>query len=195
MTSVLITTLRKDVQLDDAEADYISSLFKKRIYKRGAILLQAGEPASEVFFVIKGVLHQFFLDESGTEKSCNFAFENEFITDLESFSKQQASTSHIKALTETSVLCLSCKDLGMLLRELPAVAVFFRILVERIAAESMERTKSLLGYTPQKRFIALAEARPDIFQRVPQRYIAQYLGITPESLSRIRKRLFVEAKS
>ncbi|WP_439558110.1 Crp/Fnr family transcriptional regulator [Dyadobacter sp.] len=195
MAPELISILRKDVQLDDAEAEYISSFFKKHNFKRGAILLNAGEQASEVFFVLNGALHQFYVDESGVEKSCNFAFENEFITDLDSFSKQNAATSHIKALTETSVLSLTCKDMGMLLREVPAVALFFRILVERIAAESMERTKSLLAYTPQKRFLMLAEARPDIFLRVPQRYIAQYLGIAPESLSRIRKRLFVEAKS
>ena len=195
MTSELINTLRKDVELDDAEAAYVLSYFKKQIYKRGAVLLQAGDPATEVFFVLKGTLHQFYLDESGAEKSCNFAFENDFITDLESFSKQTGATSCIKSLTETSVLCLTCKDMAVLLRELPAIAVFFRVLMERIAAESMERTKSLLAYSPQKRFIDLAETRPDIFQRVPQRYIAQYLGIAPESLSRIRKRLFTEAKS
>lgn len=195
MTSELIKTLRKEVQLDDAEAAYILSFFEKRVYPRGASLLEAGVPASEVFFVVNGALHQFYADESGAEKSCNFVFENEFITDLESFSKQTAATSQIKALTKSSVLCLSCKNMAVLLRELPAVALFFRILVERLAAESMERTKSLLAYTPQKRFLDLAHARPDIFQRVPQRYIAQYLGIAPESLSRIRKRLFLETKS
>ncbi|QRR00739.1 Crp/Fnr family transcriptional regulator [Dyadobacter sandarakinus] len=195
MVSALITTMRKDVELEDAEAAYILSFFKERLYKRGAILLQAGDPASEVFFILKGALHQFYLDESGTEKSCNFAFENEFITDLESFSKQAGAASHIKSLTETTVLCIKCHDLGMLLRESAATAVFFRVLVERIATESMERTKSLLAYTPQQRFLTLAHSRPDIFQRVPQRYIAQYLGIAPESLSRIRKRLFAEAKS
>ncbi|GGB79249.1 Crp/Fnr family transcriptional regulator [Dyadobacter sediminis] len=195
MTSELISTLRKDVQLDDAEAEYILSFFEKRNYKRGASLLKGGMPASEVFFVVEGALHQFYVDDSGTEKSCNFAFENEFITDLESFLKQTAASSQIKALTETSVLCLRCKDMAVLLRELPAVSLFFRMLVERLAAESMERTKSLLAYTPQKRFLDLAYTRPDILQRVPQRYIAQYLGIAPESLSRIRKRLFTEAKS
>jgi CRP-like cAMP-binding protein len=191
----LITTMRKDVRLNDAEAKYILSFFQKRIYKRGVTLLTAGDSASDVFFVVHGALHQFYLDESGIEKSCNFAFENEFITDLESFSKQTPATSHIKALTETAVLCLSSKDLDGLLQEMPIVAEFYRILMERIAAESMERTKCLLAYSPQKRFLILAKDRRDIFQRVPQRYIAQYLGIAPESLSRIRKRLFAEAKS
>lgn len=195
MQNELISTLRKDVVISDAEADYILSYFKEKKYKRGAHLLQAGEVAHEVFFVLKGALHQFYLDESGNERTCNFTFENEFVTDLESFSQQTRSPSSIKALTETTCMSIRCVETVALIKESPAVNEFFRLLIERIAAASIRRTKALLSFSPEKQFNDLISEKPEILQRVPQRYIAQYLGIAPESLSRIKKRLIPAKKS
>lgn len=195
MQNELISTIRKDVDISDAAADYILSYFKEKKYKRGATLLQAGEVAHEVFFVVRGALHQFYIDEAGNERTCNFTFENEFVTDLESFSQQTRSPSSIKTLTETTCMTIRCVDLVVLLRESPVINEFFRLLVERIAAVSIRRTKSLLSFSPEKQFNDLIEEKPEILQRVPQRYIAQYLGIAPESLSRIKKRLIPAKKS
>jgi len=195
MTSELIATIRKEVPLAEEEAGYILSFFKEQKHKRNLLLLRSGEVAHEVFFVLKGALRQFYIDEAGNERTCNFAFENDFITDLESFSQQTKSPSSIKTLTETVCLSIRCTDLVTLLKESPAMAEFFRVLVERIAARSIKRTKSLLSFSPEKQFMELLEEQPEIFQRVPQRYIAQYLGIAPESLSRIKKRLMTAAKS
>lgn len=195
MTSDLIRAMRKDVPVSDEEADLILSLFKEQRYKRNALLLRAGEVAHEVFFVLKGALHQFYLDAAGNERTCNFTFELDFLTDLESFSQQTQSPSSIKALTETTCLSIRCTDLVALMKQSQATSDFFRILIERIAAKSIKRTKSLLAFSPEKQFLELVDEQPEIFQRVPQRYIAQYLGIAPESLSRIRKRLMVAAKS
>lgn len=195
MQNELISTIRKDVAISDAEADYILSYFQEKKYKRGAQLLQAGQVAHEVFFVVKGALHQFYLDEAGNERTCNFTFENEFVTDLESFSQQTRSPSSIKALTETTCMTIRCVDTVALLRESPAINEFFRLLVERIASVSIRRTKALLSFSPEKQFSDLIAEKPEILQRVPQRYIAQYLGIAPESLSRIKKRLIPAKKS
>ncbi|WP_118951063.1 Crp/Fnr family transcriptional regulator [Taibaiella helva] len=195
MTSELIGIIRREVAVTDEEAAYILDHFREREYKRHAVLLRAGEVAHEVFFVLKGALHQFYLDEAGNERTCNFVFEREFVTDLESFSYQTLSPSSIKALTATSCLVIRCVDLVDLMRSLPCMSEFFRILVERIAAKSIKRTKALLSFSPEKQFRELLEESPEVFQRVPQRYIAQYLGIAPESLSRIKKRMMAPAKS
>ncbi|GGH72236.1 CRP-like cAMP-binding protein [Filimonas zeae] len=195
MAEQLITALRKDVTVTDEEAAYILSFFQKRIFRRNSILLRTGEVAHEVFFVVEGALHQFYIDEAGNERTCNFTFENDFVTDLESFSQQTRSASSIKALTETTCLISRCTDVVTLLQESPAMNTFFNKLVERIAAKSIKRTQALLSFSPEKQFITLMEEQPDILQRVPQRYIAQYLGIAPESLSRIRKRLMSAGKS
>jgi CRP-like cAMP-binding protein len=195
MTSDLIQTLEKYVPVPEEEAKLILSFFKEHKYKRNILLLRSGEVAHEVFFVLKGGLHQFYIDEAGNERTCNFTFEQDFVTDLESFSQQTQSPSSIKTLTETTCLSIKCTDLVALMKQSPATAEFFRMLIERIAAKSIKRTKSLLSFSPEKQFLELIEEQPEIFQRVPQRYIAQYLGIAPESLSRIKKRLMVSAKS
>ncbi len=195
MISELIRTVEKEVPVDAAEAALIGAYFKARKSKRNMLLLRSGEVAHEVFFVLKGALHQFYIDEAGNERTCNFTFENDFVTDLESFSQQTKSPSSIKTLTETTYLSIRCVDLVALLKASPAMSEFFRILVERIASKSIKRTKSLLSFSPEKQFAELIEEQPEIFQRVPQRYIAQYLGIAPESLSRIKKRMMASAKS
>ncbi len=195
MTSELIDTMRKDVTVADEEAAVILSFFKEKKYKRNMVLLRSGEVAHEVFFVLRGALHQFYIDEVGNERTCNFTFERDFVTDLESFSQQTRSPSSIKALTETTCLIIRCTGLVDLMKISPATHEFFRILIERIAAKSIKRTKSLLSFSPEKQFVELIEEQPEIFQRVPQRYIAQYLGIAPESLSRIKKRVMLAAKS
>ena len=195
ITPDLIRIIRMDVPVSDEEADLISSFFRLRKFKRNVTLLRAGEVAHEVFFVLEGALHQFYIDQAGNERTCNFTFEQEFVTDLESFAQQTGSASNIKTLDQTVCLSIRCTELGALMKKSPATAEFFRILIERIAAKSIKRTKSLLASSPEDQFVELLHEQPEVFQRVPQRYIAQYLGIAPESLSRIKKRVMTAAKS
>lgn len=195
MISELIGVIKRDVVLPEAEEVLITAGFSERRFKRNTVLLQSGEVAHEVYFVLDGTLHQFYLDEAGNERTCNFCFDRDFITDLESFSQQTRSASSIKALTPVHCLSIRCTELVALMKASPAMAEYFRILVERIARRSIQRTKSLLSFSVEQQFLELLEQQPELFRNVPQRYIAQYLGIAPESLSRIRKRLMNAAKS
>ena len=195
MRSELIAVIRRDVKVPDEEAELILSCFKERRFKRNAVLLYSGEVAHEIFFVLSGSLHQFYIDEAGKERTCNFCFEKDFITDLESFSQQTRSASSIKALSPVHCLSVRCTELVPLLKQSPAMAEFFRIVVERVASRSIRRTKSLLSFSVEQQFQELLDEQPELFLNVPQRYIAQYLGIAPESLSRIRKRIMTAAKS
>ena len=140
-------------------------------------------------------MRQYIVSEEGHERTCNFAFENEFITDLESFSRQSRTASGIVALEHTTCLVITCINLVQIIKTSPAAAEFFRMIVENIATENIRRTKSLLSLSPEKQFEELMQNKPEILQRVPQRYIAQFLGIAPESLSRIRKRRMEYQKS
>lgn len=195
MTSELISVIRRDVKVAEEEAQLILSGFKEYRFKRNTVLLHSGEVAHEVFFVLSGTLHQFYIDEAGNERTCNFCFEQDFITDLESFSQQTRSASSIKALSPVHCLSIRCTELVSLMKQSSAMAEFFRIIVERVAARSIRRTKSLLSCSVEQQFRELLEEQPELFLNVPQRYIAQYLGIAPESLSRIRKRIMTAAKS
>ncbi|HQD08787.1 MAG TPA: Crp/Fnr family transcriptional regulator [Flavihumibacter sp.] len=188
VSDALLAVLNKNMQFPDDEAKYVLSLFKEKKYKRQALLLQEGKLAQEVFFVVKGSLRLFIHTEEGQERTCNFIFENEFVTDLESFSRQTRATAAIMALEPSTCLTIDCNDLVEALKHSPATAEFFRMIVEEVATDNMRRTKSLLSLSPEKQFDELLQNRPGILQRVPLRYIAQYVGIAPESLSRIRKR-------
>ena len=188
VSDALLAVLNKNMQFPDDEAKYVLSLFKEKKYKRQALLLQEGKLAQEVFFVVKGSLRLFIHTEEGQERTCNFIFENEFVTDLESFSRQTRATAAIMALEPSTCLTIDCNDLVAALKHSPATAEFFRMIVEEVATDNMRRTKSLLSLSPEKQFDELLQNRPGILQRVPLRYIAQYVGIAPESLSRIRKR-------
>ena len=195
MNHPLIDTVRKAVPLSEEEAAYALSFYREKKFKKNELLLRAGDVAHDVYFVLSGGLHQYYTDENATDRTCNFTFENNFVPDLQSFSKKAPSASAITALMPAQCLLISCEDLNELLRTSPAVSRYFSILMERIAAESIRRTKSLLSSTPEKQFKELLEQEPEIFQKVPQRYIAQYLGVAPESLSRIKKRLMQPVKS
>ncbi|WP_245729271.1 Crp/Fnr family transcriptional regulator [Niabella drilacis] len=195
MLHPLIATVRRYTVFPDAEAEYFLSLFSERKYKRGAVLLEEGQIAHEVFFILKGATRQYFLNGEGQERTCNFSMEQEFITDLESFSRKSRAASSIAALEPTSCMVITCTDLVTALGKSPATAEFFRAVVENVAAENIRRTKALLSLSPEKQFNDLLRDKPLLLQRVPQRYIAQYLGIAPESLSRIRKRMMRLQKS
>ncbi|MFT3750279.1 MAG: Crp/Fnr family transcriptional regulator [Agriterribacter sp.] len=191
----LISVIKSYTDFPDNEAACFLSFFEERQYKRNATLLEEGNVAHEVFFIIKGVLRQYIITEEGHERTCNFAFENEFLTDLESFSRQSRAASSIVALEHTTCLVVTCVNVVQLINNSPAAAEFFRIVVENVATGNIRRIKSLLSLSPEKQFGELLQNKPEILQRVPQRYIAQFLGIAPESLSRIRKRLMEHQKS
>lgn len=181
--------------ISDAEGEYFYSFFRKVKYKRNTLLLEEGKIAHEVFFVERGSLRQYFVTEKGVEKTCNFVFENEFLTDLESFSRQTKATTNIITLEPTECLVTTCKDLVECMAGSPAVASFFNVIIENVATANIRRIRSLLSQSPEEQFEDLLQNNPKILQRVPQRHIAQFLGIAPESLSRIRKRVLEAAKS
>ena len=191
----LIKVINAAVPLAQGEAALILSYFTKKRYKRNDLLIREGELAPAIFFIEKGGLHLFYNDEDGNERSCDFIFENEFISDMLSFSKKIPAACFIKALEPTVCYVITSADFTELLDYSPATKAFYSIIVEQVAAEGIRRTKSLQSSSPEKMFLALLEHRPNIFQRVPQRCIAQYLGIAPESLSRIKKRMLTLTKS
>lgn len=191
----LLDTIRSRVSVPPAEGRRLRSLFTRRQYKKHAVLLNPGEVAHELFYILKGALRQHFHDEKGNERTCNFAFEGTFLTDLESFSRQGPAATQITALEPVTCLVIPCKDLAACMQDSPEIARFFNRMVEEVAAENIRRIQGLLSQSPQEQFEHLLASRPGILQRVPQRYIAQYLGIAPESLSRMRRRKLESEKT
>jgi len=192
MNDLCLHTLRKFTNITDEEAAVFLSCFEIKKYKRNTVLLQQGNVANEAFFVLKGSLRQFFSTENGIEKTCNFIFEQQFFTDLESFSRKSVASATIIALEPTECLVITCTAMVDAMKASTAIADLCRTIVENMATDNIKRIKSLLSLSPENLFKELIHQNPQILQRVPQRYIAQYLGLAPESLSRIRKRIIME---
>lgn len=195
MNALFLKSIRKLTNISSEEAALFFSFFQERKFKKNTILLREGEVANEAFFVLKGALRQYFSKEDGVEKTCNFTFEAEFFTDIESFSRKSRATTNIITLEPTECLVIKCTDLMEALKQSTAVVDLFKIIVENVATDNLKRIQSMLSLSPENQFKELIQARPQILQRVPQRYIAQYLGLAPESLSRIRKRILILEKA
>lgn len=185
----LMAAIRRSHPLDDHEASVVSSFFRQHAFKRKYPLLQVGQPAHRLYFVAQGILHMYYADESGRVHSCNFFMPGELATDLESFSKQTPANNAIEALTPVVCLSISCKDTVSLMQQSAAFNKYIMDTVEATAMQNINRTKDLLSLQPESRYQKLLNTRPDIIRKVPQKYIAQFLGMSPESLSRIRSRI------
>ncbi len=188
--TALLELVSKEVALTQQDELLLRHYFVPGNFLRGMYLLEQGNVADGVFFIASGITHQFYEDTSGGQTSCNFSFAKDFITDLESFNAKRPSLSNIVALTPVSALCISCDRLMELISLSPAVHTFFRLVVERVAVEGIRRTKSLLSQSPEERFTELIATQPQVVHEIPQKLIAQYLGVKPESLSRIKRRIY-----
>jgi len=194
-TDLFLTTIRSYSRFTEEEALLFLSFFTEKKFKKNVPLLEAGTVAHELFLIVKGATRQCFDTEQGIQRTCNFSFEGNFITDLESFSRQSRSSTSIIALEPTECLSIRCTEVVAAMQQSVAIGTFFRAIVEKVAQENISRTKSLLSLSPDKQFEELIKGKPGLLQRVPQRYIAQYLGLAPESLSRLRKKMMEVAKS
>lgn len=182
------------VPLTPAELVLIDTYFEPRTLAKKEFLLQAGQVCTFIGFINLGTIRHFHVKD-GTEKTCDISFENAWVTDFSSFNHERACIMNLQAMEDTTVLLIKKANLQKLYRECPAYETFGRLMAERVAQRATEIAMSLSADKPEERFQKLLNNQPDLFQRVPQKYIANFLGVSPESLSRIQKRIFNRAKS
>jgi CRP-like cAMP-binding protein len=158
--------------------------------KKGTILLQKGEKAKHGFFVVKGCLKSFVIDSSGKEHILNFAPENWIISDLNSLLNNAESSLTIKAIEDTEYYLINSKNFELAF-ESPSKDLIekqVQMLIKNIIATN-KRLISLMSATGEERYLEFIATYPSLIQRLPLKLIASYLAITPEFLSRIRKKL------
>jgi CRP-like cAMP-binding protein len=163
-------------------------LIKRHVKKKRAILNQ-GEISRYLFFVLNGSLRSFTVDQSANEHIMQFAFEGHWVSDLSSFITQAPGEMVIEAIEDSEVLILPHHELEMLLGKIPALEKFFRQLYQRAYVALQKRVNMRDSTTAKERYQELISKHPNIAKRVPLLYIASYLGITAESLSRVRGRI------
>lgn len=152
------------------------------------LLLKEGEVASKIFFVKKGCLRMGFYQED-REITFQFFFENEAVSSIDSLRDKQPSQFFIESIEPTELEYIKLKDFNNLLEEYPKFKEMFHEILFKRFSRYASLFLSFIKDTPTQRYLELLKNNPKIIQRVPQHYIASFLGITPVSLSRIRKRV------
>ncbi|MGB3588179.1 MAG: cyclic nucleotide-binding domain-containing protein [Tunicatimonas sp.] len=180
--------LSRFVDLTSSEFERFTQHLVHKSLKKKEVLLQEGAVCHDAFFIYQGCLRYYFNVE-GEDKTGQFFFEGAWYTDFESYITGQPSSENIQALETSELLLLSRKSLLQLFSEIPKLERFGRLIAENAFLGVKARNNSFLNQTPEERYQALLKERPKVVHRIPQHYIASYLGIKPESLSRIRKRM------
>jgi CRP-like cAMP-binding protein len=164
---------------------------RHRVLSKGDHILRAGTLADEVFFVHQGLLRYYFNDptDGGQERTGQFFDEGIVVTDAESFLARVPAEQNFEALETSSVVVLPRTVLNAGYDADHAIERFGRLMLEEALIGSQRRARRLLTLQPEDRYRRFVETRPEVARRVPQYLIASYLGLTPESLSRIRRRI------
>jgi CRP/FNR family transcriptional regulator len=182
----LYAHVRKFVPLSESEekvmADHIS--FKK--LKRKEFLLKEGQVCQANYFIIKGVLRMFIHTKDGLEHIVQFGIDNWWITDFTSFDGQKPSQFNIQSVEDSEIGVVEKEKLEELLKQVPALERYFRLVLQRAFAASVMRLHYIFDQSGEERYRHFNNAFPDFVQRVPQYMLASYLGFTPEFLSKIR---------
>jgi len=169
------------------EWDKLKHLFKRQVVPAKTILLQEGQVARTMFFIEKGCLRTW-VNNDGKEITTQFFFEGDKVSSIESFRSAQPSLYSIESLEPCILQTISQKDFHDALEDLPELKKEMQEHLFRRLLKSQKTFYSFLKNSPQQRYQELLEEYPHIIQRIPQHYIASYLGITSVSLSRIRNR-------
>jgi len=189
MFELLRSHIEKRVSLTDEEFDSISKFFIPKRLKKKQFLLNEGEVCRHGGFVNYGCLRQYTIDNKGAEHIIQFAIEDWWVSDLHSFLSGKPSTDKIDALEDSEVLLLEKSARDELLDSYPKMEKFFRILIEANHVATNQRIADSLSTTAEERYLKFIKTYPKLFEQISQIHIASYLGITPQSLSRIRKEL------
>lgn len=189
MYEELTRSIREKVTLTDHEAEVLRQLFIPKKYRKRQYILNAGDVCRHMVFVEKGLLRLFTVDDRAHEHVMQFALEGWWITDMGSFLSGESAIYNIEALEDSEVLLLTGEGMEQLISRVPVVERYFRLLMQNHIIALQRRIRVVQTFTAEEKYQKLLEIQPGIVNRAPQQYIASYLGITPETLSRIRKQL------
>ncbi len=188
MYDLILANFAMHISLDAVETAHVLSQLQHKMVKKNATLLSSGEICKAIYFVNKGCLRIFNIDKEGEEHIISFCPENWWAVDISSFSGQIPAFYTISALEDTEVFYLSYTALEQLYLQVPKFERFFRILTQNGFNLYQRRITSNLSKTAEERYTQFQKQYPKLEQRIAQKHIASYIGITPVFLSIIRKR-------
>jgi len=185
----IITEIFREHTFTEEEKDFILPKFKKVELKKGAIILQENEVVRDQYFVLNGCLRTYFIDATGKEYTLQFAINDWWISDYTAFFSTTKAILNIECIKEATLYKVSRENMEDLYKTFPQLERLFRKKLENAFASFQKRILSNLSQSAQERYLNFMETYPNIEQHIKNYHIASYLGITTESLSRIRKRI------
>ena len=181
-------SFNKHVSLSEKEWEIVSSFIQLKSFSKGDILLRQNEVCSFITFLISGSVIYYQLTDKGDEITTDFAFEGEWVTDNRSRISQTPSHLNIKAFEQTQAAMIQQNELEELFKQVPAMERVGRLLVEQAYLRIVQLSIDLQTLSAEERYQKLVAESPQAFQRLPLYHIANYLGVAPKSLSRIRNK-------
>jgi CRP-like cAMP-binding protein len=175
------------LQLTNEEKALITATFQPKKLRKKQYFLQEGDVCKYAGFIVKGAMRQYSVDEKGIEHIVQLLIENYWANDRESSTMLTASKYNIEACEDTELLMLTRAEMLDLIEKIPAMAKMVFLMDERNSIANQRRLNSTISNTAEKRYEEFASNHPQFIQRFPQHTIASFLGITKETLSRIRK--------
>lgn len=188
-TKPLIEYFNNILPLNDEEKAFVEEVFNDRRVKRRQFILQEGEVCMHNTFVLEGCFKMYFVDNSGKEHNLQFAIENWWIGDIGSFHSEEPSKLNIEAIENSVILQIKKEDQLRLFVDYPKFNQIFRVLAENAMVGLQKRTIQNISSTAEERYLDFLKRHPQFFNRISNVQIASYLGVTPEFLSAIRKKI------
>jgi CRP-like cAMP-binding protein len=189
MYEVFFQALKEKVDFSEEDLATVKKLLTPKKLRKRQYLLQEGDVCKYVAFVEKGVLRSYTIDEKGSESIIQFALEGWLISDLYSFLTAEPATYTIDAIEDCELVMISKNAHEELLKKLPKYETWIRLQITAAYISLQRRITSVISLYPEERYANFTAAYPLIVQRVPQHMIASYMGLTPETLSRVRRKI------
>jgi CRP-like cAMP-binding protein len=185
----ILNNVAKHILLDKTETDFFVSLLQRKSIRRKDYLLKQGDICRSENFIIKGCLRTYSVDENGFEHIVMLGIEDWWVGDLYSFLTSTPANFYIDALEDTEVLQISKQNLDILYERVPKFEKFFRIIIQNAFIAQQNRINQNLSFTAEQRYLDFIKKYPLFEQRIPQKQVAAYLGMTPVFLSMLRRKL------
>lgn len=176
------------VTINDDDWDLFSSKLEQQIYPKKSIILEIGQIENYLYFIEKGTI-RFFTPKIENDMTFGFCFENQFVSAYDSFITQKPSNYQLETLSECILWRISHQDLQEVYKNTAIGNTVGRLIAENLFLIKSERELSFINQTAEERYLSLFKSRPNLFKEIPLKYIASYIGVTPQALSRIRKRI------
>ncbi|WP_339888201.1 Crp/Fnr family transcriptional regulator [uncultured Flavobacterium sp.] len=187
--TLLLQNIEKIISLSEKEKELILSKIEVRNYKAKAVLLNAGEICKHSYFVNSGILRSFNINDNIVEHVLHFACEGWWIGDMYSLLSQKPGNLFIEVNEDAEIVLLSKENQEELYLKIPKLERFFRILTENSLVAHQERLMDNLSLSAEERFEKFCSKYPTLIQRVPQKQIASYIGVTPEFFSKMKAKM------